>query len=161
MDSQNDGRKDFDFFFGRWKVHNSRLKRRLAGSTEWQEFDCAVACHPVMGGIGNVDSFDVEVFPDGKTLHGMSLRFFNPKTRLWSIYWIDDRSCELQPPVVGRFENGRGVFIGDDTFDGKPIRCRFIWSDITATSARWEQAFSPDGEKTWETNWRITMTRVG
>jgi hypothetical protein len=161
MGMDNDGRRDFDFFHGRWRIVNQRLKQRLAGSTEWQEFECpAQECRPVLGGLGNSDNFDTETFSDGKPFRGMTLRLFDPRTRLWSIYWADDRAPGLQPPVLGRFVNGRGEFFGDDTFNGKPIRVKFIWSDITQTSARWEQAFSPDGEKTWETNWRMQMTRI-
>jgi hypothetical protein len=37
---------------------------------------------------------------------------------------------------------------------------RFIFSDISATSGRDEQAFSDDGGKTWEVNWINTHTRV-
>jgi hypothetical protein len=60
---------------------------------------------------------------------------------------------------VGRFADGRGEFYGDDTYNGKDIRARFVWSDITADSARWEQAFSIDGERTWITNWIMEFTR--
>jgi len=28
-----------------------------------------------------------------------------------------------------------------------------MWSETTPTCCHWEQAFSPDGGKTWETNW--------
>jgi hypothetical protein len=37
---------------------------------------------------------------------------------------------------------------------------RFVWSGITDTAARWEQAFSADEGRTWETNWIMTMTRL-
>jgi hypothetical protein len=43
---------------------------------------------------------------------------------------------------------------------GRPIVVRFTWSSITPTGARWEQAFSPDGGRTWEKNWIMTMTRT-
>ena len=65
----------------------------------------------------------------------------------------------LVPPVVGSFINGRGEFYGDDTYNGKDIRARFIWSDITADSAHWKQAFSVDQEQTWLTNWIMEITR--
>jgi hypothetical protein len=32
-------------------------------------------------------------------------------------------------------------------------------ADITPDSARWEQAFSVDGEQTWVTNWIMEFTR--
>jgi hypothetical protein len=154
-----DGRKDFDFQTGRWRVRNSRLARRLEGCTEWQEFDAECAAHALPGGMGNIDYFDCARFYDGKPLHGVTLRLFDPTTRLWSIHWADDRSHQLQPPVIGRFVDGRGVFVGDDTFAGRPIRVRFIWTVDGRDAARWEQAFSTDGEKTWEANWRMWHTR--
>ena len=46
-----------------------------------------------------------------------------------------------------RFKNGIGTFFGDTMLNGKPVRVRFIWSQITPTSARWEQAYSADGWK--------------
>ena len=60
----------------------------------------------------------------------------------------------------GNFHNGVGTFECDDTFNGKPIRVRFIWSRITPNSAHWEQAFSPDGGKSWDTNWEMQFTRA-
>lgn len=156
---ETDGRHDFDFLLGRWKIHNRRLARRLEGCTEWQEFEATQEVRPVLGGLGNVDRF-LATLPGVGPIEGMTIRIFNPKTRLWSLYWADNRGCELQPPVVGRFEAGSGEFSGDDTFKGKPIRVLFRWKVLGPTSAHWEQAFSPDGGKSWETNWEMTMTRV-
>jgi len=71
------------------------------------------------------------------------------------------RDGQLTPPVSGRFEHGRGEFYGQDTLDGRPIFVRFVISDITPSSAHFEQAFSGDGGKTWEVNWIATDTRTG
>jgi hypothetical protein len=56
--------------------------------------------------------------------------------------------------------NGVGTFLGDITFNGKPTKTRFIWSKMTGISAHWEQAFSADGGKTWETNWYADFKKV-
>jgi hypothetical protein len=91
---------------------------------------------------------------------GMSLRLYDPHTRQWSIYWASNRTGRLDPPVVGSIVNGIGVFEGRDVLEGRPIVVRFTWSEITETSARWEQFFSPDEGRTWEKNWVMAMTRV-
>ncbi len=61
--------------------------------------------------------------------------------------------------MVGRFDGGIGRFFGDDQHEGIPIRVRFVWDEITPTSARWQQAFSIDGGETWETNWVMRFQR--
>jgi hypothetical protein len=73
---------------------------------------------------------------------------------------MDSRNPKLDPPMIGRFQDGRGLFSGDDSFEGKPIRVSFIWSPMTPTRCRWEQAFSVDGGKAWETNWTMSFTRL-
>lgn len=158
MSEDRDGRRDFDFLIGRWRIHNRRLAKRLESCDVWQEFEAEQEVRSVLGGLGNVDRFWC-TFPDGKPLEGMTLRLFDPSSRLWSLYWADDRSGQLQPPVIGRFENGRGEFSGNDTLAGRPIQVVFLWSEISENSAHWEQAFSADGGTTWETNWHMEMTR--
>ena len=61
--------------------------------------------------------------------------------------------------MPGRVGDGVGTFSADDTDDGRPVRVRFVWSGITETSARWEQAFSTDDGRNWETNWVMDLTR--
>jgi hypothetical protein len=143
--------RDFDFWMGRWKVHNRRLRRRLRGSDEWEEFEATSVARPLLDGLGNEDEFRTD-YRGGFV--GMSFRFFDPEKKQWAIYWADSRrSGELDPPVFGSFSGDTGVFQGEDTFDGRPILVRFIWSGVTTSTPRWEQAFSDDGGKTWETNW--------
>jgi hypothetical protein len=149
---------DFDFFMGRWTVHNQRLRARLVGSDAWEEFDATSVARPILGGLGNEDEFRTD--HDGGFI-GMSFRFFNPVKRRWSIYWADSRRPgELDPPVFGTFSGDQGVFKGRDMSEGRPILVRFIWSEITTPTPRWEQAFSDDAGVTWETNWIMDFTRA-
>jgi hypothetical protein len=61
--------------------------------------------------------------------------------------------------VIGEFRNGRGEFYGQDWLNGRAILVRFVISDVTPTSARFEQSFSDDGGRTWEVNWIAIDTR--
>jgi hypothetical protein len=150
--------RDFDFWMGRWNVHNRYVKQRLADSDEWDEFESTVVARPILDGLGNEDEFRTD-YRGGFV--GMSMRFFDPETKEWWIYWADTRkSGKLDPPVVGAFDGDVGIFEGDDTFDGKPIRVRYTWSRVTTPTPRWEQAFSEDGGETWETNWIMDFTRA-
>jgi len=154
----DDGRRDFDFWMGSWKVHNRCLRERLEGSTDWIEFEATSEARPLLDGLGNEDEFRTD--HDGGFV-GMSFRFFDPETRTWAIYWADSRRPgTLDPPVVGSFSGDTGSFQGADTLAGKPILVRFDWAGVTTPTPRWEQAFSNDGGKTWETNWVMEFTRA-
>lgn len=150
---------DWDFLIGRWAVRHRRLKTRLAGSTEWEGFAGTCVNWPTMGGWGNVDDNVIEL--PGGTYYGVGVRALDAKAGHWSIWWLDSRfPGRVDPPVRGGFKDGVGTFVGDDTFNGRPIKMRFRWSKITPNSAHWDQAFSPDAGKTWETNWDMDFTRA-
>lgn len=150
---------DFDFLVGQWTVRHRRLKERLVGCTEWEEFPGTCSLRPLLNGQANVDDNVLEL-PSG-TYRAATIRAYDPATRRWSIWWLDSRHPhKLGVPVVGAFENGIGTFFADDTLNGQPTRVRFLWTDITAASARWQQAFSNDGGATWETNWIMEFQRV-
>jgi hypothetical protein len=151
---------DFDFLVGEWRVHHRQLKERLAGSQEWREFEGTSVLWKTMGGYGTFDDNVLE--HPGGTYRAMGVRAFDIKDRKWSIWWIDGRTPQapLDPPVRGAFKDGVGTFYADDTFNGKPIRVRYTWSHITPKTCHWEQAFSPDGGVTWETNWRMDLERT-
>lgn len=145
---------DFDFLIGDWTVANRRLKQRLTGSDDWEEFEATSVAWSLLDGGANIDQF---TFPDGTS--ALTLRLYEPESGQWSLSWATSTAGRLFPPVVGAFTDGVGHFYGDDLHDGTPVRVRYIWSEITPTSARWEQAFSADAEKTWETNWIMELTR--
>lgn len=151
---------DFDWLAGRWNVRHHRLKSRLTGSTEWEDFDGASVCWLTLDGLGTCDDNLIQL-PDGD-YRAMGVRAFDPKDGLWSIWWIDGRNPRppLDPPVRGGFKDGVGVFECDDELRGQKIRVRYTWDQITPASARWQQAFSPDGGKSWEVNWVMWFTRA-
>jgi hypothetical protein len=130
--------RDFDFFHGEWTVRHRRLKGPLAGSTEWEEFEGRSTCWPLWDGDANVDQVDGD--PSAGPLHGLTLRLFDPVAGVWRLYWANRRRGILDEPMIGRFSDGRGEFFNAELFDGRPILVRYTWSDIAATSCRWEQA---------------------
>ncbi len=156
-DERRDGRTDFDFFIGQWTVHNRRLREWLTGSESWEEFEGTSVARKVLGGLGNIDEITLER-ASGRQ-EGLTLRLYDPASRQWSLYWAGADGL-LQTPMVGEFKDGRGMFVAQETFAGKRIVSRFIWSDMTDTSCRWEQAFSADGGATWETNWMMEFVRL-
>lgn len=144
------GLHDFDFLLGEWRVHHRRLK---PDSREWVDFEGTSSNRKLMDGRANIEEHTLNA-PNG-AYRAVALRSYDSKTAQWAIWWLDGRypSGPLGPPVKGRFENGIGSFYADYMQDGKPMRGRFLWSNITPTSARWEQSSSSDGGKTWEANW--------
>jgi hypothetical protein len=162
MAAADDGRHDFDFFFGRWdQVNRKRVRPLVKGDTEWVEFESRTEAGPILGGLGNIDTFKAPRFPGRPGFEGFSLRLFDPDTGLWRIWWASTvGQGQLDAPVCGRFRNGVGLFECDDVLEGVPLRVRFTWKDITVYSATWEQAFSFDGGETWDTNWVTHHTRI-
>jgi hypothetical protein len=153
----NDGRHDFDFLHGRWHVTNRKLADVSdPACAEWTEFESAAECRPILGGLGNVDTFATAGFD------GASLRLFDPITRTWRIWWMSSRQPGvLDPPVEGRFTGNEGLFEGADEFHGKPILVRYEWTLLGDGKAQWAQRFSWDDGSTWdELNWVMTHTRI-
>ena len=109
---------DFDFLVGKWKMHNRRLNKRLEGNNEWTEFDSYDENSKILSDTADVDTYSTTEMPgmEGKRFEGLTLRLFNPKTRLWSLYSVASNVGVLDPPVVGSFKNGVGHFFSKDTF---------------------------------------------
>ena len=149
---------DFDFIIGEWQVHHRRLNSRLTGCTDWTEFLGTSSTRKILGGFGNVED-NVLNFPDGE-VRAAAFRSFNETSQERAIWWLDHRAPHnLDVPVVGRFSGPVGIFFANDSLNGKPITVRFTWHANLGHNPRWEQAFSEDGGKTWETNWVMEFVR--
>jgi hypothetical protein len=158
---EHDGQHDFDFLTGTWKFHLRKLVNPLSGSATWQEYDGTINARPILGGKANTDEVTA-VGPAGR-IEGLTLRMYDTKSRQWSIYWGNIKDGSLGIPViatVGSFRDGRGEFNDQEIINGRAIFVRYVWFDITPSSAKFEQSFSADGGKTWEVNWATTQTRT-
>lgn len=150
-----DGKNDFDFIIGEWKVSNKRLKKRLCACEDWISFEADYKSWHVLNGLGNVDEMKLD---NGQELfYGMSIRMFNPQNNEWTIYWADSDHPEigLKVQVTGRFDDGIGVFYGEEIYQNKLFKLRFIWKSINPDHAAWEQAYFDENKTEWETNWTM------
>ena len=156
--SPTSSKHDFDFFEGRWTIRNRKLVSRLTNCDEWEEFEAYQEMNIMLHGNGNIDNFLTEI--DGQSFEGMTLRLFNPATRLWNIYWTDTSHMTLDKPVQGSFHNNVGYFYSRDNWKGKEVLVVFKWDARNSDEPVWSQAFSADNGKTWEWNWFMYMFRV-
>jgi hypothetical protein len=153
-----DGQRDFDFSIGTWKTQLKRLPEPLSGSTAWVECTGTSVVRKVWDGRANLVELDVAC-PSGR-LEGLSLRLYNPQSRQWSLHYSNSRTGTMSTPVVGEFKDGRGEFFSQETVNGRVILAKFVISQATPDSWRYEQSFSPDWGKTWEANWIAVDTRI-
>lgn len=157
--SKTSSKNDFDFLAGKWRMSNQRLKTRFNNSTEWEAFESLDENYGmILQGLGNMDLYKATF--GGKPFEGLTLRLFNPATRLWSLYWVPSTTGVLDPPVVGSFEGNIGTFYTKDIYEGKPILIMFRWDKTDQHNPVWSQAFSPDNGITWEWNWTNTSHRI-
>lgn len=156
--TERDGQHDFDFEIGTWKTHLKRLQKPLTGSTTWVEYEGTTIVRKVWNGRANLVELDVK--GAAGRIEALSLRLYNPASRQWSLNFAGINDGALSQPTIGEFKNGRGEFYDQETFNNRTILVRFVISDITPDSCRFEQAFSDDGGKSWEVNWLATDTRV-
>jgi len=156
--AETDGSHDFDFNFGVWKTHVSRLLNPLSASPTRAEYDGTSVVSKIWGGRAGI--FELEVNGPAGHIEGAGLRLYNPQSRQWSLNWTSSSNGQLQPVMYGQFVRGRGEFFDHEVIDGKNVLVRNTFSDITPDSSRFEQAYSPDGGRTWEANWIMTFVRA-
>jgi hypothetical protein len=154
----HEGQNDFDFEIGSWSIHLSRLQDRLAGSTTWVNFDGTSVTRKIWDGRANLNEFEAD--SSQGHIEGLTLRLYNPQSHQWSIYWANGKDATIDQPMIGEFKNGRGEFFDQETWKGRAVFVRFIWSDTATKSPHFEQSYSDDGGTTWEVNWITNQTRA-
>lgn len=160
-DTDDDGRRDFDFLLGSWQVANRRLADVADPECErWSEFGARAVVRRLLDSLATMDCYSATQFPGSGRMEGITLRLFNPATRLWRIWWASTaHPGDLDTPVEGRFDGSRGEFYCDDVLNGRAVRVRYVWERAAPERPRWTQAFSYDGGATWKPNWIMEFSR--
>jgi hypothetical protein len=152
-----DGQHDFDWEIGAWDTRLKRLREPLSGKTDWVEYAGTSVVKPVMGKRANLVEFDVR--GAAGAIAGVSLRLYQPASGAWTLHFANLASGRMTEPMTGWFSAGVGSFHGQDHIDGRKLLVRFLVIPVSADRWRFEQAYSNDGGKTWETNWIAIDTR--
>ena len=153
-----DGAHDFDFDLGVWKTHIVRRLHPLSGSDETMALNGTVTVRALWGGRAQVE----EIEADGPRGHweGMTVFLYDPQARQWSMNFANSAAGRFATPMIGSFENGRGVLVGPDTLDGRAVLVRAVWSDFTPTTHQYQESYSADGGRTWEVAFTATKTKM-
>jgi hypothetical protein len=156
--SEASSNTDFDYLVGRWTIKNRTLKEPLSGSESWDEFDANQELRPILLGLGNFDIFRTTFA--GKPFEGLTVRLFDPNTRLWTIYWADSNEMKLDDGKVGSFDGDEGDFFGREIVAGKDVIVRFHWDKRNANAPIYSRAFSADAGRSWQWNWYSSFSRA-
>lgn len=148
------GPGDFDFLTGEWTIELRNFDTSGPNGSEVKKASATV--HRVLGGAGSIE----ELRRGDGTMWGMGVRVWLPEKKLWADHWTSAQDGVVNPPQLGSFIGGAGLFTLDDTDDGKPVKIRGVWDKITPRSCRWYQCQSRDDGKSWEYGWYMDWTRV-
>jgi hypothetical protein len=141
-----------------WHTHIRRVLNPFSSSPEFMELNGTVTVRKVWDGRAQLE----EIEADGPKGHweGMTLFLYNPQSHQWSQSYIGSQDGELEAPMIGEFKDGRGELFSGDTFDGKSVLARGVWSNIMPDSHRFEISYSDDGGKSWVPTFIADLTRI-
>jgi hypothetical protein len=141
-----DGSHDFDFSPGTWHTHVKRILDPLEGGTHMIELDGTVTTRKVWGGRAWLE----EIEADGPNGHweGMTLFLYNPKSGQWSQSYAGSDDGQISA-TVGSFHDGVGELYATETYHGRQVLVRGVWSGITADAHDYTISYSDDGGRSW------------
>jgi hypothetical protein len=147
----------FDYQFGAWRVHVSRLLDPGGASARWTRYDGTHVVAPLLNGSANIGV--LEIGGPAGNIEGLQLRTFDPSTRRWKLAFASGSDGKVQPPSIGRFENGQGVFFERTRIGGRLARVRTVATRLTETTNRDVISYSTDGS-TWHPLWIASYARL-
>ncbi len=149
--------RQFDFWIGEWDVVN---RNRPDAEARWYDTGSATArVYPVVAGCGIVEHWRGRAY--GEFQVGFSLQAFNPQVGQWDMVLLWPNSGEPRfGELAGGFRLNRGEFYSRGvSAAGDTTISRFTFSDVTPNSLRWQDGFSTDGGRVWDSGWIQEFTR--
>jgi hypothetical protein len=147
----------FDYQLGAWRVHVSRLLDPGGASARWTRYDGTHVVTPLLNGSANIGVLEI-AGPTG-SIEGLQLRTYDPSTGQWKLAFASASDGKVQPPSIGRFENGQGVFFDSTRIGGRQARVRAVATRLTETTYRDVISYSTDGS-TWHPLWIASYARM-
>lgn len=147
----------FDYQFGAWCVHVSRLVDPGGASSHWVQYDGTHVVTPLLNGRANIGVLEI-AGPAGR-IEGLQLRMYDSSTQRWKLSFASGADGKVQPPSVGRFENARGVFLDSTRIGGRRARVRTVVARVAETAYRDVTSYSTDGS-TWHPLWIASYTKA-
>jgi hypothetical protein len=129
---------EFDFWLGEWNVH-------------WGDKQGTNRVESVLDGAVIQENFD------GDGLIGTSMSVFSREDQRWHQTWVDNTGSYLD--FVGEFADGKMILSRNGVVEGKPVRQRMVWHDITPNAFLWSWERSDDEGKTWRELWKLEYKR--
>jgi hypothetical protein len=150
-----DGVHDFDFAAGTFHTHIRRAPDPFAEPGKWVTYDGIKKTRKILDGNGDVETIEA----DGPShLQVLNLFFYDKTTHQWQLYFPQGE--DVGSPSIGEFHDGVGTFTGQDSYKGRTMLSRQIWTPAGPDSYHFEQSFSPDFGKTWVSNFMADLTRI-
>ncbi len=149
------GPGDFDFLTGEWTIAIRNFD--TSGPNGDRVTPASATVHRILNGAGSIE----ELRRGDGSMWGMGVRVWHPEEQKWADHWTAAANGVVNPPQLGTFIGGAGLFLADDEDEGKPVKVRAVWDRITANSCRWYQCQSKDDGATWEYGWYMDWTRAG
>jgi hypothetical protein len=144
-----EGQHDFDFGEGTWHTHITRAPDPFGQPNVTVTLEGTVTSRKVWGGRAWLE----EIEADGPKGHweAMTLFLYNPQSHQWSMNFLNSRTATLGTPLIGSFDrDGHAQLFQSDTFEGRAILVRGVWTQLGADAHDYGEEFSDDGGKTWK-----------
>lgn len=135
--------RQFDFWIGEWDL-------------SWG--DSGKGTNIITAELGNCVIEENFTTLGEKPFIGNSVSVYNPRLGKWQQTWVDNNGSYLD--FLGEWSDGK-MTLSRETVnkEGKLIRQRMVFHDITKKSLIWDWESSEDSGHTWKTLWTIKYKR--